>query len=102
MAGSTHAASSKEAWLLAARQHGVISRRDLLELGYSSRAVEHRIATGRLHLVERGVYAVRRPELTLEGRWMAASWPVATARHSAIAARRRCGGSGQSRKAGRK
>jgi very-short-patch-repair endonuclease len=34
--------------------------------------IEHRIAKGRLHPVHRGVYAVGRPSLTREGRWMAA------------------------------
>jgi very-short-patch-repair endonuclease len=35
-------------------------------------AIDHRVATGRLHLIARGVYAVGRPELTPDGRWMAA------------------------------
>jgi very-short-patch-repair endonuclease len=35
-------------------------------------AIDHRVATGRLHLISRGVYAVGRPELTPHGRWMAA------------------------------
>jgi very-short-patch-repair endonuclease len=35
-------------------------------------AVEHRLATGRLNLISRGLYAVGRPELTSDGRWMAA------------------------------
>lgn len=34
--------------------------------------IDHRISTGRLHLVSPGVYAVGRPELTPRGRWMAA------------------------------
>jgi very-short-patch-repair endonuclease len=34
--------------------------------------VDQRIAGGRLHLVYRGVYAVGRPDLTCDGRWMAA------------------------------
>jgi very-short-patch-repair endonuclease len=59
-------------WALAARQHGVISRRQLLELGLSPRSIEHRLATGRLHQIWRGVYAVGRPELSQRGRWMAA------------------------------
>jgi very-short-patch-repair endonuclease len=35
-------------------------------------AIDHRLATGRLHLISAGVYAVGRPELTPDGRWMAA------------------------------
>ena len=72
MAGSKHAARSKAAWELAGRQHGVVTRRDLEHLGFSPMAIEHRVATGRLHLISRGVYAVGRRELTPHGRWMAA------------------------------
>lgn len=61
-----------EVWDLVARQHGVIARRQLLALGFSSKAIAHRIAAGRLHSVWRGVYAVGRPGLTQHGRWMAA------------------------------
>jgi very-short-patch-repair endonuclease len=59
-------------WKLARDQHGVIARRQLLELGFGSDAVEHRIAKGRLHRLWRGVYAVGRPEVSQKGRWMAA------------------------------
>jgi very-short-patch-repair endonuclease len=71
--GSTndHSASSR-AWRLAATQHGVIARRQLLELGLSSQSIQHRLSRGRLHRVERGVYVVGRSELTRHGRWMAA------------------------------
>jgi very-short-patch-repair endonuclease len=47
-------------------------RGDLEALGFSDAAVEHRVATGRLHLVARGIYAVGRRELTPYGRWMSA------------------------------
>lgn len=70
MRGSTR--RSAEAWRLVRRQHGVVTRRQLLALGYSPKAIEHRIGDGRLHLVYRGVYAVGRPELDQRGRWMAA------------------------------
>jgi very-short-patch-repair endonuclease len=50
----------------------VISRRQLLGLGFSSRAIEHRLDSGRLHRVHSGVYAVGHPVLTKYGRWMAA------------------------------
>jgi very-short-patch-repair endonuclease len=57
---------------MARRQHGVVTRSDLEGLGFSEEAVEHRLATGRLHLISPGIYAVGRPELTPHGRWMAA------------------------------
>jgi hypothetical protein len=50
----------------------VVARRQLLELGFSRSAIEHRLARGRLHLVMHGVYAVGWPALTRERRWMAA------------------------------
>lgn len=63
---------SAEAWRLARRQHGVVTRRDLLGLGFSPKAIQHRMRTGRLHPVTAGIYLVGRPELTPEVRWMAA------------------------------
>jgi hypothetical protein len=53
-------------------QHWVLTRADLEQLGFSDAAVEHRVATGRLHPVARGIYAVGRAELTPRGTWMAA------------------------------
>ena len=41
-------------------------------LGFTESAIEHRVRMGRLHLVARGVYAVGRPHLDRDGRWMAA------------------------------
>ena len=60
------------AWELVRRQHGVITRWQLLEIGYTSAAIKHRLSTGRLHRIYQGVYAVGRSELSQEGRWMAA------------------------------
>lgn len=59
-------------WTLVRRQHGVVTRSQLLGLGFSRDAIAHRLTKGRLHPVWRGVYAVGRPELTRRGIWMAA------------------------------
>src|SRR5438270_1248022 len=60
------------AWRLVRGQHGVVARRQLLALGYTREAIAHRLATGRLHALWRGVYAVGRPSVTREGLFMAA------------------------------
>ena len=65
--------SSRLLWRLSARQHGVVTRRQLLDHGLSAEAVEHRLARGRLHRLGHGVYAVGRPEVSREGRWLAAT-----------------------------
>jgi very-short-patch-repair endonuclease len=63
---------ARRVWRLARAQHGVVALFQLLELGYTMSAIKHRVATGRLHPVRRGVYAVGRPHLTRKGEWMAA------------------------------
>lgn len=50
----------------------MITREQLLGLGYSNEAVDHRIESGWLHPIHAGVYAVDRPELTREGYLIAA------------------------------
>lgn len=67
-----HNAAARRLWALVKRQHGVIAHRQLLELGFSRNWIYHRVATGRLHRVARGVYAVGRPELSRHGVWMMA------------------------------
>lgn len=63
---------AREAWDLARNQHAVISSEQLREIGYTRQAIHHRIRTGRLHPLHRGVYAVGRPYVTDHGRWAAA------------------------------
>jgi very-short-patch-repair endonuclease len=69
MAGQS---AQKRAWRLSKRQHYVITRRQLLGLGFTRHAIDERIRRGRLHPVHAGVFAVGRPDLTREGVFMAA------------------------------
>ncbi|MGI8845130.1 MAG: DUF559 domain-containing protein [Thermoleophilaceae bacterium] len=59
-------------WELVARQHGAISRSELLAAGFSPVAIKHRVARGRLHPKATGVYAGGRPELSRKGQMMCA------------------------------
>src|SRR4051794_27635405 len=70
--GRSNAEVSSAAWALARRQHGLVARRQLLALGFGSDAVDHRIRSGRLSRVARGVYAVGMPAGTPHQRWMTA------------------------------
>jgi very-short-patch-repair endonuclease len=79
----------RELWALARRQHWVVARRQLLELGFSRDWIAHRLATGRLHRLWQGVYAVGRPRVTQYGQWMAAvlaCGPAALLSHDTAAA----------------
>src|SRR5919198_568779 len=57
---------------IAARQHGVIARIQLLRLGLGRGAIELRVRRGGPPVIHRGVYAVGHARLTIQGRWMAA------------------------------
>lgn len=63
---------ARGAWELQKRQHGVVTSAQLAALGMTPRSIEHRRATGRLHPLMRGIYAVGRPDVGQHGRWMAA------------------------------
>ncbi|HEX2359062.1 MAG TPA: type IV toxin-antitoxin system AbiEi family antitoxin domain-containing protein [Solirubrobacterales bacterium] len=83
------AVSAASVWAIARRQHGVVSRAQLLELGLHPQAIKHRVAKGRLHRIRRSVYVVGRPELTRRGGWMAAvlaCGPGALLSHASAAA----------------
>ena len=57
---------------LAERQHGKVSRRQLLDLGLGARAIEYRLAKGLFRPDYRGVYALGHRPQSRESRWMAA------------------------------
>jgi hypothetical protein len=57
---------------IATDQYGVVSTRQLSELGYSRKLVAREVDRGRLHPLHRGVYAVGHRRLTWHGRCLAA------------------------------
>lgn len=57
---------------LARRQHGVVTRGQLLEAGLHPNTVDLWIRNGRLHLIHAGAYALGHSALSREGRWVAA------------------------------
>jgi very-short-patch-repair endonuclease len=50
--------STAAVWRLVRRQRSVVARWQLIELGYGEEAIRHRVRTGRLIRLYRGVYAV--------------------------------------------
>lgn len=57
---------------LAGRQHGVVARWQLYEMGFKPGAIDRMIAAGYLHPLHRGVYAVGHRKVSRSGRVMAA------------------------------
>lgn len=57
---------------IAGRQHGVISRSQLIAAGIAGSSIDRWVRSGRLHCLFRGVFAVGLPTVSREGRWMAA------------------------------
>src|SRR3954453_15517909 len=86
---------SAKAWELAGRQHGIVTRRQLLALGFGPRSIQHRVERGRLFRVGLGVYAVGWPALNQKRQWMAAvlaGGPGAALSHRSAAELWRIGG----------
>ena len=79
----------RELAALAGDQHGVVARRQLLGLGFSSDQVHRMRDARRLHDVHAGVYAVGHRVLSERGHWMAAvlaCGPAALLSHRSCAA----------------
>jgi hypothetical protein len=57
---------------IAARRHGVLNRDQLRAIGFSDTMIRDRVASGRLHRLYRGVYAVGHTIVPREGRYLAA------------------------------
>ncbi len=57
---------------IAAAQHGIVTAKQLATIGLGRAAISERSASGRLHRVHRGVYAVGHPPISREAYWMAA------------------------------
>jgi hypothetical protein len=73
----------------AAREHGVATHDELIDLGLSASAIGRWAGSGGLHRVHRGVYAIGRPGLSVEGRALAAvkaCGPDAVLSHGSAAA----------------
>jgi very-short-patch-repair endonuclease len=74
---------------LAERQHGVVSRGQLLGLGLKASAIDRRCRAGRLHPLYPGVFRVGHRLIQREGRWIGAilvSGPEALLSHWSAAA----------------
>jgi very-short-patch-repair endonuclease len=71
MATKTVQALWDRVWEKAWKQHGAVSRGQLLELGFTHAGIKWALRAGRLHHTQwRGVYAVGRPEVSEFGRLM--------------------------------
>jgi len=69
-------------------QHGLVTARQLGEIGLKTSAISKRARSGRVHRVHQGVYAVGHEGLSEEARWMAAvlaCGPGAVLSHGAAA-----------------
>jgi hypothetical protein len=73
----------------AAGHHAVASHAELRSLGLGEKAIEYRLAIGRLHRRHKGVYSIGHAVTSREGRWRAAvlaSGPTAVLSHADAAA----------------
>src|SRR3954452_12541344 len=59
-------------WALAREQDDIVTRPQLMAFGLSDEAIKHRLRTGRLHPLWRGVYAAGSPHVSRRAIWRAA------------------------------
>jgi very-short-patch-repair endonuclease len=102
---------------LATRQHGVVARRQLIELGFGDEAIKLRLDAGRLNSLHLEVYAVGHMRLSRNAYWLAAVlaygdaallshraaatlWGLANSRFRAVDVTAPVGWQGPSRRAG--
>ena len=71
-ASASDVAVDRAAARLATHQHGVVGRAQLLALGVSEHAIDHRVRTGRFLALYRGVYALGHAALSDLGKLHAA------------------------------
>ena len=57
---------------LAERQHGVVARRQLIEMGFGTGLIQDRARSGHLVPLHQGVFALGHRRLSLRGEWIAA------------------------------
>jgi len=73
---------------LAERQHGVVARRQLIEMGLGAGLIQDRARAGHLVSLHQGVFALGHRRLTVRGEWMAATLacgPKAVLSHASAA-----------------
>jgi hypothetical protein len=74
---------------IAGDQHGIVTLAQLRAVGHSDKAIQHRVATARLHRLHRGIFAVGLHPIAREGHLLAATLacgPNAVLSHASLAA----------------
>jgi predicted transcriptional regulator of viral defense system len=85
---SEYGGPSLDEQILAGARHNVVTTDDLLGLGLTHSDIGYRVERGRLHRKYKGVFAVGRPDLRIEGVFLAAvlaCGPRATLSHKSAA-----------------